>query len=171
MIHSINQPIQKFITLLLVSFLLNSLIACGDNKQQAMLKKAVAIESADECHLCGMMIKEFPGPKGELYKKETDKVQKFCSTRDMFSYYLDPENKRNVAQLFVHDMSKTPWDAPNDNYFIDAKKAWYVAGSKKMGAMGKTLASFAKKEDAIAFSKQFGGKILSFDEITLDVLL
>ena len=168
---NINQSIKKLITLLLASFLISSLIACTDNKQQTMLKKAVAIESADECHLCGMMIKEFAGPKGELYKKESDNIQKFCSTRDMFSYYLDPENKRNVAQLFVHDMSKTPWESPEDSYFIDAKKAWYVADSEKKGAMGKTLASFAKKEDAIAFAKKFGGKVLSFEQITIDILL
>lgn len=167
----INRKLKQLITLVLISFAVTSLMACTDNKQQVMLKKAVAIESADECHLCGMMIKEFPGPKGELYKKESEKVQKFCSTRDLFSYYLDPENKRNVAQLFVHDMSKTPWDSPNDNYFIDAKKAWYVAGSEKTGAMGKTLASFAKKDDAIAFAEKFGGKVLSFEQITIETLL
>jgi copper chaperone NosL len=168
---NITQPLQRLITLLVVSFLMSSLLSCSENNQQIMLKKAVTIESSDECHLCGMMIKEFAGPKGELYKKGAGTVEKFCSTRDMFSYYLDPENKRNVAQLFVHDMSKTPWDSPNDSYFIDAKKAWYVAGSQKTGAMGKTLASFAKKEDALAFTEKFGGKVLSFDQITIDVLL
>ncbi len=167
----INKKLKQFITLIFMTLAASSLIACTDNKQQTMLKKAVAIESADECHLCGMMIKEFPGPKGELYKKESEQIQKFCSTRDMFSYYLDPENKRNVAQLFVHDMSKTPWDTPNDNYFIDAKKAWYVADSEKTGAMGKTLASFAQKNDAIAFAKKFGGKVLSFEQITIETLL
>ncbi len=167
----VSTPIKKVLSILLVSILFTSLLACTDNKQQAMLKQAVAIESADECHLCGMMIKEFAGPKGELYKKGSDKVQKFCSTRDLFSYYLDPENKRNVAQLFVHDMSKAPWDSPDDSYFIDAKKAWYVAGSEKTGAMGETLASFAKKEDALAFAEQFGGKVLSFEQITIDTLL
>ena len=89
----------------------------------------------------------------------------------MFSYYLDPENKRNVAQMLVHDMSKMPWEQINDDYFIDAKTAWYVSGSEKKGAMGKTLASFSTKEDATAFSQEFGGQVLTFDAINLDVLL
>jgi len=88
-----------------------SLMSCSDKTdQQQMLHKAVAMESGDECHLCGMLITRFDGPKGEVFRKETgEQVFKFCSTRDLFSYYLDPENKRNVAQIFVHDMSKMPW--------------------------------------------------------------
>ena len=152
-----------------------SLTSCSDNtEQQQMLHKAVAMESADECHLCGMLITRFDGPKGEIFRKETgDQVFKFCSTRDMFSYYLDPENKRNVAQMLVHDMSKMPWgsDSINDKYFIDAKTAWYVIGSEKTGAMGETLASFSQQSDAQAFAKEFGGKVISFADISYDALM
>jgi len=162
----------KTITSLFITIVFLVLIsACGESKQQQMLHQAVKIETSDECHLCGMMISEFSGPKGEIYRKEGGGVKKFCSTRDMFSYYLDPENKRNVSQLLVHDMSKMPWDKLNDTFFIDAKQAWFVAGSTKTGAMGKTLASFSKKEDAAAFAKEYGGKVISFKQITLDELL
>jgi len=152
-----------------------TLTSCSDEtEQQQMLHTAVAIESADECHLCGMLITRFDGPKGEVFRKETgDQVFKFCSTRDLFSYYLDPENKRNVAQMLVHDMSKMPWgsDSIDDKYFIDAKTAWYVAGSEKTGAMGETLASFSQQSDAQAFAKEFGGKVISFADINYDVLM
>ena len=137
-----------------------------------MLHQAVAIEKSDECHLCGMLITNFDGPKGELFRKEQgETVFKFCSTRDMFSYYLDPENKRNVSQMLVHDMSKMPWGTINDDYFIDAKTAWFVSGSEKTGAMGKTLASFSLEIDAVAFAKEFGGEVLSFSEIKLETML
>ena len=162
-----------FITVLVVA--VTSLMSCSDNaEQQQMLHKAVAMESADECHLCGMLITRFDGPKGEIFRKETgEQVFKFCSTRDMFSYYLDPENKRNVAQMLVHDMSKMPWgsDSINDKYFIDAKTAWYVTGSEKTGAMGETLASFSQQSDAQAFAKEFGGKVISFADISYDALM
>ena len=148
--------------------------ACSDNSaQQGVIHKAVAMESSDECHLCGMLITNFDGPKGEIFRKEQgDKVFKFCSTRDMFSYYLDPENTRNVSQMLVHDMSKMPWgsDSIDDKYFIDAKTAWYVAGSEKTGAMGKTLASFSLQTDAQAFADEFGGKVLSFKDVNQDSL-
>ncbi|PKI17725.1 nitrous oxide reductase accessory protein NosL [Colwellia sp. 12G3] len=155
-------------------FCLVILSACSDNSaQQTVIHKAVAMESSDECHLCGMLITHFDGPKGEVFRKEQgDKVFKFCSTRDMFSYYLDPENTRNISQMLVHDMSKMPWgsNSIDDTYFIDAKNAWYVVGSEKTGAMGKTLASFSLQTDAQAFATEFGGTVLSFKEVNQDSL-
>lgn len=169
------KPYKLLASIIALTITMTSLVSCSDKtEQQQMLHKAVAMESADECHLCGMLITRFDGPKGEVFRKETgEQVFKFCSTLDMFSYYLDPENKRNVAQMFVHDMSKMPWgsDSIDDNYFIDAKAAWYVAGSKKTGAMGQTLASFSQQNDAQAFAKEFGGKVLSFTDISYDVLM
>jgi len=151
------------------------IMSCSDNtEQQKVIHEAVAMESSDECHLCGMLITRFDGPKGEVFRKEQDdKVFKFCSTQDMFSYYLDPENTRNVAQMYVHDMSKMPWgsESIDDKYFIDAKTAWYVVGSRKMGAMGKTLASFSQKADAEVFAKEFGGQVNSFEDINLNSLM
>jgi len=166
-----NSSIKSLSAVFITTIFLLLISSCGESKQQQMIHQAVKIETSDECHLCGMMISEFSGPKGEIYRKEEGTVKKFCSTRDMFSYYLDPENKRNVSQLLVHDMSKMPWDKLNDDFFIDAKTAWFVAGSSKTGAMGKTLASFSKKEDATAFAKEYGGKVINFKQITLDVLL
>jgi len=158
-----------------VIFLISSISACSEkSEKQQMVHKAVAMESGDECHLCGMLITHFDGPKGEVFRKEQgNKVFKFCSTRDMFSYYLDPENTRNVAQIMVHDMSKMPWgsESIDDKYFIDAKTAWYVSGSEKTGAMGKTLASFSLKADAETFAQEFGGEVLSFKQIDLAVLM
>jgi len=166
---------KKNITLLLSVIILSvSITACSDkDEQQKIIHQAVAMESSDECHLCGMLITHFDGPKGEIFRKEQgETVFKFCSTRDMFSYYLDPENKRNVSQMLVHDMSKMPWgsNSINDKYFIDAKNAWYVVNSEKTGAMGKTLASFSLSNDAQAFATEFGGKVLSFQDVNQDSL-
>jgi copper chaperone NosL len=165
----------KNISLLFSAVLLTvSVTACSENnEQQKVIHQAVAMESSDECHLCGMLITHFDGPKGEVFRREQgDNVIKFCSTRDMFSYYLDPENTRNVSQILVHDMSKMPWgsDSIDDKHFIDAKNAWYVTGSEKTGAMGKTLASFSLKNDAQAFAKEFGGNVLGFKDVNQDSL-
>ncbi|WP_206485231.1 nitrous oxide reductase accessory protein NosL [Thalassotalea sp. G2M2-11] len=161
--------------LLAITLLFISACSKQEENHQTVLP-AVAIETSDECHLCGMLVANFSGPKAELYKngvnqQESSKVHKFCSTRDMFSFYLDPENKRNVTTIYVHDMSKSPWDEPNDSYFIDARTAWFVAGSNKTGAMGATLASFAKKVDAQQFAQEFGGQVLSFEQVDLSVLM
>ncbi|KGJ87869.1 nitrous oxide reductase accessory protein NosL [Thalassotalea sp. ND16A] len=162
----------KLVKLLLPLISLTFLISCSEQQQQQVVLQAQAIESSDECHLCGMLISNFSGPKGELYRKDrAEKIHKFCSTRDMFSFYLDPENKRNVTSIYVHDMSKMPWDEPNDGYFIDARVAWFVTGSSKTGAMGKTLASFSKESDANAFAEEFGGDVLAFDNVDMSKLM
>lgn len=174
----LKQPLIPFIKHLTLSFAIALSItfisACSDNSEhKEAMYKAVAIENGDECHICGMLITNFGGPKGEVFRKEQGgNALKFCSTRDMFSYYLDPENTRNVSQLMVHDMSKMPWgsDSIDDKYLINAKTAWFVIGSSKKGAMGKTLASFSLKTDAQAFAKEFGGKVLSFKDINLESL-
>lgn len=169
------KPYKLSVLIAALVITITSITSCSDNtEQQKIVHQAVAMESSDECHLCGMLITHFDGPKGEVFRKEQgDKVFKFCSTRDMFSYYLDPENKRNVAQMLVHDMSKMPWgsESIDDKYFIDAKKAWYVTGSEKTGAMGKTLASFSQQKDAAAFAKEFGGQVINFSDITYDTLM
>ncbi len=169
------KPYKLLALITALTLVTTSLISCSDSaEQQKIVHQAVAMESSDECHLCGMLITRFDGPKGEVFRKEQgEQVFKFCSTRDMFSYYLDPENKRNVAQMLVHDMSKMPWgsDSIDDKYFIDAKAAWYVSGSEKTGAMGETLASFSQQSDAVAFAKEFGGKVLSFKGIKLEHLM
>lgn len=161
----------KYLTILVC---LSSISACSDNKNSdELIHKAVAMESSDQCHLCGMLITRFGGPKGEVFRQDqTDTVLKFCSTIDMFSYYLDPENTRNVSQMMVHDMSKMAWgsDSINDEHLINAKTAWYVINSSKMGAMGKTLASFSLQKDAQAFADEFGGQVVSFTEINQDTI-
>ena len=168
---------QVLATLLITLFSAALLFSCSKNDEAApTLHQAIAIESGDECHLCGMLILNFSGPKGELFSKDItetggNRVKKFCSTRDMFGFYLDPENQRNVSTMLVHDMSKSPWQTPNDDYFIDARLAWFVAGSSKKGAMGETLASFSKKVAAQAFADEFGGNVLSFAQVDLPVLM
>lgn len=164
--------IKRFLTkwsgLLLLPILL---IGCGEDPQQTMLRNAVAIESADECHLCGMIISNFTGPKGESYQKDKQDINKFCSTRDLFAFLFQPENARLVQEVYVHDMSQSPWNKPNDEHFIDAKTAWYVIGSNQKGAMGSTLASFSEENDAKAFSKSFGGKVYQYEDITLELIM
>ena len=148
-----------------------TLIACNDSEKPAAAKPApVHFEHGDECHVCGMMITRFPGPKGQAITEKHQKVLKFCSTRDMFSWVLQPENSNRNHTLYVHNMAQTQWDSPNDTALIDARKAFYVAGSGQTGAMGPTLAAFATRAEADAFAGEHGGEVLAFGKITMDHL-
>ncbi|MBK8973459.1 MAG: nitrous oxide reductase accessory protein NosL [Hahellaceae bacterium] len=146
------------------------LTACGDEQHPLTSIAPLAIEGGDECHLCGMIIREFPGPKGEAIETRHGRVAKFCSTRDMLSWWLQPEHQSLAAQLYVHDMARSDWQHPDDRHLIDATKAFYVAGSRLRGAMGPTLASFAGRGSAESFAREHGGTVLRFDQINLEVL-
>ena len=156
-----------FFLILITSFI----FSCGQPQEAQTSQQPVIIESGDECHLCGMIITRFPGPKGEAFIGNQSTVRKFCSTQDLFAWFLQPENKPNTKQIFVHDMTQTDWDKPDDTKLIDARKAFYVIGSSRQGSMGKTLASFETIEAANDFGNQWGGKIIKFKEITTELLM
>lgn len=151
--------------LLLLALLV--MLAPGCTKKEESIK-AVEIDRATSCSLDGMILMDYPGPKAQIHY-DSGAPDFFCDTMEMFSIYLRPEQKKRVKALFTQDIGKTPWEQPTGNW-IDAKTALYVIGSKKMGSMGPTLAAFARIEDAQAFVKQYGGKILRFDEVTVNMV-
>jgi len=162
---------RRFMMIVLGGCFFVLLAGCQDESSSpTMLQQVVSIERGDECHLCGMLIMKFPGPKGELYIKRDPSIKKFCSTRDLLSFYLQPENKTQIDKMYVHDMAVTPWDHPDDEVFIDARTAWYVIGGHKKGAMGPTLASFSLKQQAEQFAGQGGGKVTPFSGVTQSLL-
>lgn len=148
-----------------------TLTACSGNEEQATAKPdPVHFESGDECHVCGMVIANFPGPKGQAFTEKEQQVRKFCSTRDMFAWMLQPENVNRDHTLYVHDMAQTDWQSPDDTALIDAREAFFVVGSDRNGAMGPTLASFASEDAAQGFVMEHGGEVLAYSDITLEHL-
>ena len=73
------------------------------------------------------------------------------------------------GSVFVQDMGKSDWEHPRGNW-IDAKSAIYVVGSRKHGSMGPTFGAFSNVQDAEAFVTKEGGKVLRFDQITIDMV-
>ncbi|MDQ0127045.1 copper chaperone NosL [Pseudomonas lini] len=139
------------------------LAACDMPAQASLNDAAVAFHPSDECHVCGMIINGFPGPKGEVV--EPGGVRKFCSTAEMIGWWLQPENQHRAARLYVHDMGRSPWNAPDDAHLIDARDAFYVAGTSLKGAMGVVLASFSSRQAADKLVAEQGGRVLRFSEI------
>ncbi|MCL6416658.1 nitrous oxide reductase accessory protein NosL [Aestuariirhabdus sp. Z084] len=164
-----TQSIQMLLAGVWLALVL-TLTGCGETDSERMVQQAVAIESADECHLCGMLITNFVGPKGELTQQGARQVKKFCSTRDLFAYALDPEHRASIESIWVHNMARVPWEFPDDEQFINARDAWFVINSRLKGAMGPALASFAEESDARAFIGINGGELIRFDQVTMDTL-
>ena len=128
----------------------------------------VEIDRSTACSLDGMLLADYPGPKAQIHYEGATGPEFFCDTVEMFSVYLNPEQARKVKAVLVQDMAKADWDAPV-GHWIDARSAFYVQGSKRMGSMGPTFASFAREEDARKFAMENGGKVLRFTEVTPDM--
>ena len=136
---------------------------------QAVLNASAQEPQADTaCALDGMVLKDFPGPKAQVHYSE-GKADYYCDLMELFAAVLKPEHKRQVAGIFVQDMGKADWAKP-EGHWIAAKGALFVVGSKRRGSMGPTFGSFARTEDAVAFAKQEGGRVVNFDQVTLAML-
>lgn len=133
---------KNFFALTVTLLLALTLSGCSEQEKAEISLDPVAIHSGDECHVCGMVILEWPGPKAESINKQNGETLKFCSTTDLFAWWLQPENKTLQAQIYVHDMARAHWDDPEDDYLVEARDAWYVTGTDLIGAMGPTLVSF-----------------------------
>lgn len=141
------------------------IVGCNEPGQQSRSIQPVAFHSADECHICGMMITRFPGPKGEVIEVENQRVRKFCSTAEMLSWWIQPEHRHKNMRLFVHDMSKSEWDMPDDAHLIDASEAFFVPAPEMPAAMGTTLASFSDRQMAEQFALEQQSEVMQLNQL------
>jgi copper chaperone NosL len=120
------------------------------------------------CAVCGMITVDLPGAKAQIHYRN-GKVDTFCCTLHMFSFYLQPDRPPNISAMYVNDMGKADWEKPA-GHWIDAKKALYVVGGDVMGPHGEALAPFAELKDAEAYIMEHGGKVVRFDDVTMEML-
>lgn len=159
---------RKFI-IVLGGVTLAGLAGCGGEEEVAAACEPRPFRDDDECAVCGMFIAGFAGPKAQACLRD-GRLLTFCSTSDMFVWLLQPDSVPQLRQAYVHDMGATDWERPSDDAFIAADVAVYVTEQPLMGAMGPTLASFGREEDARAFMAEHAGRLLGFDEIDVQVL-
>ena len=140
-----------------------SLAGCGQSGAAANGTPA-EISPQASCSLDGMLLADYPGPKGQIRYDGVAEVQWFCDSVELLSVLLAPEQVRAVVSAHVQDMGQADWDQPR-GHWIDARQALYVLGSKRHGSMGPTAASFATESAAQTFMQQHGGRLLRYAEI------
>ena len=155
--------------LVLAAFAATVLVGCGQSATETAVLP-LEINQGTSCSLDGMLLADYPGPKAQIHYAGQAEPDFFCDTVEMFHMFLNPEQVRVVRGIFVQDMGKADWDQPRDHW-IDAKTAYYVHGSKRLGSMGPTIASFALEKDATQFAAKHGGKLFRFAEITPDMVV
>jgi nitrous oxide reductase accessory protein NosL len=121
----------------------------------------------DKCPVCGMFVYKYPNWVAEIKTDSTHFL--FDGVKDMMKFYFFPDKyqkgftRNSFTKILVTDYYTLK--------SIDAKKAYYVLGSRIYGPMGKELIPFVSPEDAKTFMADYGGsKILTFDEITFEIL-
>lgn len=145
--------------------LLFALTACNKALPPAAPQE---ITQGTVCTLDGMTLMDYPGPKGQIHYADGT-TEFFCDTVEMFSISLRPEQQKRIRGIFTQDMAKADWRAPKGQW-IAARSAYYVHGSSQRGSMGPTLAAFAARADAQAFAQKYGGTVLAFDQVTIDMV-
>ncbi len=118
-----------------------------------------------KCPVCGMFVAKYP--KWAAMMQVGDKKFYFDGVKDMMKFYF-------YDQTFQFKRSKINKVLVQDFYtfkVLDARDAFYVAGSNVYGPMGKELIPFESLKEAKNFFKDHKGqKILRFNQITLDLI-
>lgn len=125
-------------------------------------KEATLLQSGKEklyCPNCGMNLPKYYKTSHAVELADGTHRQ-YCSihclVEEMEMGYLR-DKKESIKSVQVVDVAS--------NQFTDAKKAFYVVGSKKPGTMTMTSKyAFAQKAQAEEFASQNGGTVMNFDE-------
>jgi copper chaperone NosL len=121
-----------------------------------------------------MNLLEHPGPKGQVFLEGMPAPLFFSQVRDAIAYMRGPEQMAPIVTVYVNDMAApgATWDHPGDGNWIAVDKAVYVVGSVRQGGMGAPeTVPFSSREKAEEFARVEGGRVLSFAEITDDMVL
>ena len=152
--------IKKIFIFLIVAILFSLNLEAKKFTKVASVEPVLVQEGKSKqwCPVCGMSIKKFY-KTSHTSKLHNDTKRQYCSIRcltvDMKEYGIKNDDIKVI-------------DVQNQK-LIDAKKAFYVVGSKVRGTMTKvSKLAFENKDDAIKFTKKYKGKIVDFN-IALDM--
>ncbi len=124
----------------------------------------VEVKQGDKCAVCGMFAAKYPHWVAQIvFLDGTYAV--FDGPKDLFRYYFN-FGKYNPSRTHS-DISGIYVTEYYSGRLIDARKAFFVAGSDVYGPMGAELVPVEDERNAKEFLKDHKGKkILRFGEIT-----
>ena len=145
--------------------------ACSERQPTAVLAPQ-ELTRDDVGYFCGMTVLDHKGPKGQVFLTDRQQPLWFTSVRDTIAFTLLPGEPKNIAAIYVTDIGRASWDQPESGTWIDARKAFYVVGSDRVGGMQTPeVVPFDTGEGAKLFIKQHGGELYVFDTIPRENIL
>lgn len=145
--------------MIMILFLASSLFA----------QKGFEVDKKEHDLMCGLEPYQYPRWVSEIEFKNGKKIH-FVSVKCMMLFFyknskwddLGVKNKDDIKSLRVQDY--------NSLHVIDAKKAYFVFGSKRVSPKGDDLIPFENEEVAKTFMQKSGGKkILMFQDFKLNL--
>lgn len=144
--------------------------------------EATSLTEEDNCDVCGMVIPNHPGPSSEIFYADNEpndhpNPARFDSTWEAFQFDFAREDWTRQA-FYVTDYSSVEYEIRSDDgqqlisrhvaraSFVDARSVTFVVGSEVVGTMGKDLIAFSDETDAEAFSQEYGGDLVAFEDVT-----
>ena len=144
---------------------------CGDDDGTA---RPAARELTRDAigHYCNMIVADHRGPKGQIFLKSREQPIWFSSVRDTIAFTMLPEEPKDIAAIYVNDIGRASWDAPEPDTWIDAREARYVIESNRAGGMGAPEAvPFSDPASAEAFADSYGGRVVAFADLPEALIL
>ena len=156
---------RLFMAFCLLSFAF-CLTACGPGRSATVKADA----TTGYCAVCGMKVNEADEGAASLYYKDGTKIM-FESPGDLLTFYTAPgKYKATPAQQDRANVTKITFKDYQTKQPIDGRQAALVYGSRAEGPMGPDFFAFGKRADADAFVAANGGKIISLNDVTPEVL-
>ncbi|WP_204115888.1 nitrous oxide reductase accessory protein NosL [Shimia biformata] len=149
-----------------------SLAACKEDVAEAP-PQPVALTEEALSYFCQMGVAEHGGPKGQIHLDGMPAPLFFAQVRDLVAYLKSPERDAEITAIYVSDMGVAPsWDAPGIENWTDANAAVFVVGAGVKGGMGAPeIVPFASQAGADAFVAQYGGDVLTLEQIPDDAAI
>ena len=137
-----------------------------------MPSPAAALDRDAIGYYCNMIVVAHSGPKGQIFVTDREEPLWFTSLRDTIAFTRLPEEPKNIADIYVNNMSRASWEQPESGAWTDARSAWYAVGSGVRGGMGAPEpAPFAERAAADRFAGIQGGRVPAFDAIPEEAVL
>lgn len=131
-------------------------------------KSTLSVPTGAKCPVCGMFVAKYPDWTATARFRDGT-TSYYDGPKDMFSHYFDTarytpgKRQADIVALSVKEYYSLA--------MIDARTAFFVAGSDVHGPMGSELIPFLNEKDARSFKTDHKGKrILRFNEITRQIV-
>lgn len=156
---------------MLILLLAVGVAACNEGTES--LPAPAEIRSDAVAEFCGMSLTEHVGPKAQIFLQGEANPHWFASVHDAFAYTMLLEEPKDVAAIYVNDMSRVKnWDRPEAGTWVEAREAVFVIESRRRGGMDEGEAvPFSDRAAAAAFASQFGGRLVSFAKMPKSYIL